>query len=100
MSKINEKVKTGWYIPTAIKESFVEFCAHKGAITQEDCAGALFLWQHVPARLREWAKLEAKDSPVVEGDFWDGLHDGLDASIQALLESQPHKKKTGQTKTG
>ena len=60
-----EKVKTGWEIPVPIKDNFVEFCAHVGAIAQEDCAGALLIWQHLPAQLREVAKLDAKGVPVV-----------------------------------
>ena len=40
MEKNIEKVKTGWIIPVTIKESFVTFCARKGTLAQEDCAGA------------------------------------------------------------
>jgi len=50
MSKIPEKIKPGWAIPVDIKESFVEFCSHIGTVAQEDCAGALFLWQYMPAQ--------------------------------------------------
>ncbi len=64
---------TGWPVPTTVKEDFVEFVAHVGSIAQEDCAGALFLWQHVPPDIREWAKLDAKGSPAVEAVFWRDL---------------------------
>jgi hypothetical protein len=92
MAKISEKTKPGWAIPTNIKEAFIEFCAHVGAIAQEDCAGALFLWQYMPPKIREWAKLHAKGSPVVDLDFWKGFGAGSETSIQALTESQKHKK--------
>jgi len=95
-----EKVKTGWEIPVPIKDNFVEFCAHVGAIAQEDCAGALLIWQHLPAQIREWAKLDAKGSPVVDPDFWEGLKDGLEVSIQALIESQKQTKQKKSSKSG
>ena len=95
-----EKIKTGWPIPETVKESFVEFCAHVGAIAQEDCAGALLLWQHLPSQLREMAKLDAKGSPVIDPDFWEGLKDGLEVSIQALIESQKQTKQKNPSKSG
>lgn len=100
MTKISEKTKPGWAIPVPVKESFVEFCAHVGAIAQEDCAGALFLWQHLPSQLRELAKLNAKGATVVNSDFWQGLNDGLEVSIQALLESQKQTKQKKSLKAG
>jgi len=100
MTKISEKTKPGWAIPVDVKESFVEFCAHVGAIAQEDCAGALLLWQHLPSQLREVAKLDAKGSPVVDPDFWEGLKDGLEVSIQALIESQKQTKQKKSSKSG
>ena len=92
MAKNLETTKTGWPIPTKVKESFVEFAAHIGAIAQEDCAGALFLWQHMPAQIREWAKLDAKGSPVVDSDFWKGLNVGLELSLRAHSEVQKQRK--------
>lgn len=100
MVKIVEKTKPGWAIPVDIKEEFVEFCAHIGAITQEDCAGALFIWQHLPAQIREYAKLQAKGAPIVDADFWDGLRRGIEVSVQALLESQKHNKRKKSAKSG
>lgn len=84
MTKIVQKTKPGWAIPTDIKESFVNFCAHIGAIAQEDAAGALFLWQFMPERVREWAKLAAKGAPPVKEGFWQGLRKLIDASTPEL----------------
>ena len=91
MAKKMETVKTGWPIPVKVKESFVDFCDHVKSVAQADCAGALFLWQRMPSRLREWAKLDAHNSPAVPSEFWAGLAAGLDASLQSLLENLPKK---------
>ena len=99
MAKNLETTKTGWPIPTKVKDSFVEFCAHVDSHAQADCAGALFLWQYMPAQIREWAKLGAKGAPVVDSDFWRGLSTGLELSLQAHSESQRAKvpKKTAKS---
>ena len=55
-----ETTTTGWLIPAEVKDSFTKFCATKGSIIKEDCAGALVLWQYLPPEIREWARLEAK----------------------------------------
>lgn len=94
---ITEKTKPGWSIPTKIKEDFVEFCAEKGNIAQEDSAGALFIWQYLPPQLREWARLHAKGKPDVKIEFWQNLMEFLYDAIQGkqpflcLDKSRQHK---------
>ena len=100
MAKKLDMVKTGWPIPVKTKDDFVEFCAHVGSIAQEDCAGSLFLWQNMPAMIREWAKLAAKGSPVVDKQFWDGLSNLIDASVQGLCETEKARQKKKSPKSG
>jgi len=92
-----EKVSTGWLIPSELKESFVSFCAKVGTLAQEDCAGALFVWQYLPPQIREWAKLEAKSESVFDQEFWEGLCAGLEVSLRSLLETQ--KQNQGRKKS-
>jgi len=73
MPKNIEKTKAGWPISVDVKDNFTKFCTKIGAIIQEDYAGALFLWQQMPANIREAAKLEAKGIPVDNKKFWAGL---------------------------
>ena len=54
------KIKTGWYIPIDVKESFTSFCVKNAQIAQEACAGALIFWQKLSSEIREAAILEAK----------------------------------------
>jgi len=70
MEKNNEKIKAGWMIPENVKDEFTRFCADKGTLAQEDCAGALIVWQSLPAQLREWAKSVAKGENPVRPTFW------------------------------
>jgi len=100
MAKNLETVKTGWPIPVKVKESFTEFCGHVDSVAQSDCAGALFLWQHMPERIREWAKLEAKDSPAVGKEFWPGLRALIDASTQELRKTERVPKPAKSAKSG
>lgn len=87
-AELNEKVKTGWLVPVKLKESFVNFCAEKGNVAQEDCAGALLIWQHLPAQIREQARLEAKGIQSVDKTFWKQVSHGLELGIQAQLNIQ------------
>jgi len=91
MTKIADKVTAGWPIPPDVKESFVKFCSDKGNLAQEDCAGALLIWQYLPAQIREYARLAAKGKHVVDADFWEQFSKGLELGIRAQLSSQPHK---------
>ena len=84
MGKNQKTIKLGWAIPVTVKDCFIEFCAQFGLVVQEDCAGALFLWQRMPAQIREWAKLEAKNDPRVDKGFWLRLHNLLAGSIPML----------------
>jgi hypothetical protein len=96
MKKNEEKIKTGWPIPVSVKESFVNFCAKVGCLAQEDCAGALLIWQYLPAQIREKARLEAKNARLMDEDFWQQFSSGLELGIKAQLNIQkkkPEKKK-------
>ena len=97
MIQNTKKIQPGWEIPIVVRDAFRDFCVKKGAIVQEDCAGALFLWQQMPAQIREWAKLEAKGLPAVDKPFWIGLGRVIDASIPSLREipELPRAKKSG-----
>lgn len=88
----DKKITTGWRIPVKIKESFVGFCADVGALAQEDCAGALVIWQYLPAAVRERAKLEAKGKAAVDKNFWKQFRAGLELGIQAQLNIQQRKQ--------
>lgn len=95
MKKNEEKTKTGWPIPMSIKDSFVNFCAEMGNLAQEDCAGALLIWQYLPAQIRESARLEAKGIRAVDKRFWKHFQTGLELGIQAQLNSQQQKPGKG-----
>lgn len=71
MEKNEEKIKTGWMIPKSIKERFITFCADKGLVAQEDCTGSLFIWQYIPAEIRELAKAQAKGQQEITEEFWN-----------------------------
>ena len=95
MIKNNEKIKTGWPIPVNVKESFVTFCASKGTLAQEDCAGALTLWQYLPAEIREMVRLEVKGLMEPDLVFWQDFAAGLRLGIhaqQAARQEKPGKK--------
>lgn len=83
MRKNKEKVALGWYVPVEAKRLFVEFCAGVGSVAQEDCAGALHIWQHLPAAIREQAKLQAKGLQAIDKVFWEQFRAGLELAIQA-----------------
>jgi hypothetical protein len=95
MSKNIEKTQPGWQIPSTVKEHFDTFCVHVGHVAQEDCAGALILWPRMPAQIREWAKLEAKNDPQVEPVFWARLEKLIVGAIPMLLETGESQKQTG-----
>ena len=91
MKKKEEKIKTGWPVPMSVKDSFVNFCAEMGTLAQEDCAGALLIWQYLPAQIRESARLEAKGIRAVDKNFWKHFRAGLELGIQAQLNNPPQK---------
>jgi len=91
MTKISNKVTAGWPIPPDVKESFTKFCAEKGNLAQEDCAGALLIWQFLPAQIREYARLSAKGKAVVDDDFWEQFSKGLEMGIKAQSNIRPQK---------
>ncbi len=90
--KMTKKIKTGWLVPIELKESFVNFCAEKGNVAQEDCAGALLIWQYLPAQIREQARLEAKGVQSVDKKFWKQFSLGLELGIQAQLSIQQQQQ--------
>ena len=85
MAQNMDTTKTGWPIPTKVKDDFVEFCARVETHAQADCAGALFLWLHMPPQIREWAKLAAKGEDAMPPEFWTGLREGLADSLPSQL---------------
>ena len=87
-----EKVTAGWPVPVEAKRSFTEFCAKSGSLAQEDCAGALVMWQYLPAQIREWARLEAKGIPSVDKEFWRAFEAGLQAGITSQLRNLQQKQ--------
>lgn len=87
MAKNSEKIQPGWQIPKTVKESFDEFCVRHEAVAQGDCAGALHLWQRMPAMVRERAKLEAKSELQVDEGFWFRLKTLIDGATPMLLEA-------------
>ena len=93
MKKNIETTKTGWPIPVKVKEEFTDFCERVSSFAQSDCAGALFLWCRMPSNIREWAKLEATDKPVVDENFWAGLQDVLQSIAQDLYEKDKDSRK-------
>jgi len=96
MKKNPEKIKPGWWLPVKVKESFADFCSDVGHHIQEDFAGALFIWPYLPAQLREWATLDAKDNPVVKPEFWEGLKKaGLLSTDLTPSENLLRKKDAG-----
>ena len=88
----NKRSQANWLIPDEVKNSFVEFCASIGTIAQEDCAGALVIWQYLPPAIREQAKLQAKGIAALDKKFWDQFRSGLELGIQAQLNIQQQKK--------
>lgn len=95
MKKKAEKIKLGWYVLRDCRDKFAQWCADKGVLCQEDCAGALIIWQYLPSEIREAAKAEAKGIPSVDKQFWADLRAGFEAYIaqQANNQSQKRKKK-------
>jgi hypothetical protein len=89
MKKDDKKVAPGWYIPMEVREAFTAFCNLKGTVIQEDFAGALTVWRHLPAEIRELAKLEAKGLHPPEEQFWADFEAGLRLGIRAQQASQP-----------
>ena len=95
MKKNVEKIKLGWYVPAECRDKFAQWCADNGLICQDDCAGALVIWQYLPSQIREAAKLEAKGIPSVNKQFWVELRAGFESYIaeQANGQNQKQKKK-------
>jgi hypothetical protein len=94
-----ETVAVGWEIPISVKDQFTDFCIKVGGHYQHECAGALLAWQHLPAEVREFAKLEAKGQPPdTPEEFWKGLAAALKAGFQVLRETPADMQRTGRAK--
>jgi hypothetical protein len=91
VSKKMKKIQLSWYVSTEVKSAFTEFCTENGLVIQDDCAGALTLWRHVPAEIRELAKLEAKGLREPAVAFWDEFARGLRRGIRDQLDAQQQK---------
>jgi len=94
-----EKIKTDWEIPAHVRESFVEFCGEKG-VPEEDCAGALVIWQYLPVAIRKQAKLEAKGFAAGK-KFWNGFRVGIEFGAERSLRGEAIErdfKNTGKKK--
>lgn len=82
----HEEGKTaGWPIPAKVKEGFTDFCKEVGSLAKDDCAGALFAWEFLPAQIREWAKLSAKGDTEPHIEFWFAFRDYLNNVIERSL---------------
>lgn len=91
-----DNMTLGWIIPKKVKDDFVKFAESVGSRIQEDCAGALIIWQHLPAELREQAKLAAKGECQLDEDFWKEFSAGLKYAFygqQKILQKKAKKKK-------
>jgi len=81
----------GWRVADDVKDVFTDFCKAVGANYEDSCAGALVIWQYLPAQIREWAILEAKGQPAVDREFWLDFAAGLQLGLRAQQGSQPKK---------
>lgn len=90
----NGKIQIGWRLPPGLKDKFSNFCddPNSGSM-EEEAAGALYIYMHLPEKIRELAKLEAKGVSMVESEFWDEFGEGLQLGIKAQLKNQPPKRK-------
>ena len=93
MEKNNGKTKLGWCIPKNIREDFTEFCATKGTLIQEECAGALIIYQFLPAEIRELARLQAKGVEDINSDFWKDFASALRLGIKAQQDNLHKRRK-------
>ena len=84
----SELKQLGWRIPEEAKDAFTAFCDSVNAGYEEACAGALILWTHLPAQVREWATLEAKGQKMIDPQFWKDCAAGLELGLRAQLENQ------------
>lgn len=81
----------GWPIPDHVKDEFTDFCKRVGSLAKDDCAGALFIWQYLPAHLRERAKLDAQSDRMSEPQegFWIEwacyLSEAIDRAIMSAM---------------
>ena len=93
MPKNNEKIQISWRVPQDVKDNFTSFCNHIGAIIEDDCAGALIVWQYLPAELREQAKLAAKNQGKIDKVFWEMFRAGLELALAQQSIQQQKKGK-------
>lgn len=79
--------QAGWPVPRETKEEFTDFTRAEGTLAQADCAGALFIWQYLPAQLRQRAKRDSQTVPRKDEAlaFWIRFAAALDDTSSELL---------------
>ena len=92
MAKYKEKTSLGWEVLPEVKDRFRDWCVDKGCLTQDDCAGALTIWPHLPSIIREKAKKESKGISSIDVKFWEQFSAGLELALQAQLNSLQEKQ--------
>jgi len=95
--KNDEKSQIGWRLPPSLKDKFTEFCEPSLDSMEEEAAAALLIYMHLPRKIRELAKLEAKGVELVEPRFWADFGKGLELGITAQLNT-PQKKRDSRKK--
>lgn len=95
MAKESRKKQVTWMVPVKLYEDFKGFCGDGGTILQDDAAGALWLWQRIPAQIRQDAKLAAKGIHRMDEEFWEFFQAGLDAAYRVQVKSPVRKPDTG-----
>ena len=95
----NEKIQIGWRLPQDLKDRFSGFCDKPSSDSmEEEAAGAIYVYMHLPQKIRELAKLEAKSVPMVDPAFWDDFGRGLELGIKAQLNIQQKPRDVSQKK--
>lgn len=90
----NSELKAlGWRISEEAKDAFTAFCDTVNAGYEEACAGALLMWIHLPAQVREWATLQAKGHQIIDDQFWKDFAAGLELGLRGQRETQNKDQK-------
>ena len=55
-----EEIPVNWKVPEDVKTKFQRYCDQMGETNKKSLAGAMVLWQHMPASIQRIAKLEIK----------------------------------------
>lgn len=90
MAKDSTKVMLGWKLDEDALDQFKAFCDRIGAKYSDEATAALFVWQFLPAAIREEAKIRDNET------FWNGWKLALQ-QMPTIIEQPkdtPKKKKT------